>query len=721
MAQLQLSEDEWLHIAKQIEDDYRFADADHQERMRKNEEYMARWHNLPDDKGKEAKAKAKSMFRIPLLQWHSMGRNSQVMQRIFGEDAEIVASPVGSSDAAAAAKVSKFLNWRWFTSMKIIPQMMSFLFYVILFGRAHAYRPWDTESYEISSKDGKRRWKKFYEGPKFYTIHPDDLIVPAEEVCSIQDFSYVIRRFWLSPQKLLEGEAKGQYFGIAANFEEVVLAAAKRTGRDDPNKQDEDGSRRPDDVSEGVDYYGDSSRNMLCVYEWYSGWRLPRDPMADPPPELNDVKARDLIETQLVIWYVPDMKLVIGGERLVDLYPKMKNKRPFAEASLIKNGQYWAPGFGQLLSSIEDETSKNHQLFADAGKLSVWPIVFYDPNSGYDPEGQPMEPGMAYPTRNASGVKVVHVQPDLQFTQQENQQLRGIAELVSGVSDSQLGKVAEQPNAPRTARGQIALLAKGDIRAELDVMALREDLNVIANDMWDMEVNFGDGVVFFRVTESSGKSVISSGAAFDKMTAKERGGKYDISIKFATAAWNRDAMRQNTLNAYQVLVQSNPWLAQDPRFMMTAAKMILEAMELPALADLIEIPPEPQKSRDPEKEWTLILQGDGDKVTVAPTDDDALHLKEHTAQLTEQRTQPLDDQDTDAIAELRLHMQEHTQAMRMKQLQNALVNNVVSRISAGAHNGMGLQMPQQMPMQNLAALVTGMAGGQPPTAEGPTQ
>jgi len=66
-----------------------------------------------------------------------------------------------------------------------------------------------------------------YEGPGFDPQWPDDIIVPVEEVDSIHDFSFVIRRYRVRPDDLLQGEEEGRYQGITENWEQILNLAQK--------------------------------------------------------------------------------------------------------------------------------------------------------------------------------------------------------------------------------------------------------------------------------------------------------------------------------------------------------------------------------------------------------------------------------------------------------------------------------------------------------------
>ena len=82
-----------------------------------------------------------------------------------------------------------------------------------------------------------------YEGPDFDPLWPDDFIVPCEEVRTLHDFSFVIRKYRVSPDQLLQGEEDGRYQGITENWDKILNAAQhgiQREAEGDEIKREKD-------------------------------------------------------------------------------------------------------------------------------------------------------------------------------------------------------------------------------------------------------------------------------------------------------------------------------------------------------------------------------------------------------------------------------------------------------------------------------------------------
>jgi hypothetical protein len=659
---LKLSEAELIRLGNRVAEDVRGARDDHDERIERFRRYHQKWRNRVD--APAANEVDNPNFSVPLLQWQVYSKWAAEMNALLGDDAEIVAVPTGPSDQRVVHKIGRYMTWRMFSSMGITNALTAFEFRKILYGRSHAYTPWVKDTYQTD--EGEQVW---YDGPGFFPLRPDDLILPAETRDSIQDFSFVVRQYRVTPQELLDGEHKGLYTGISEDFQKIIDYARRAPEREAEGQE----VRAEEDLAEGVNYEGGQARrNSLLCLEWFGRWRLPK---GETDAGEDDLKARAEDETELVVRYLPDLEKVIGVIPLIALYPKMRNRRPFVEAALVKDGSYWSPGFGELLESIEDEATQNHRLFTKAGWLSVAPVLFYRPGSGFDPDTFKYEPGTAIASDNPQDVNVVQMQANLQYPIAKEQGLKAYAEMVTGVSDQSMGRAIDRPNAPRTAAGQLALLEQGNIRASLDILSLREDFGALAAHLWMLDTQFAPESQFFRVTEEDAKGLFETSQGGAKITAQERGGRFDFRIRFATSFWSREANKERALVRYQLDLQ-NPLINMNPTALWKVTAAVHKALGDENFADLVPEPPEMDAPKRPAEEWTLCLQGEDFQPN--PADQDDLHLLDHTRRVQEAQRDP--QADLDAVARMVLHIAEQQQQKQQKMLMAALTQKLAQQI-----------------------------------------
>ena len=672
--QLKLSQNELSRLNGRVEEDYNAAIGDHQARMERFVRYYRSWRNraTPPPAGEEDA----SNFTTPLIQWQVYQKWARDIEALFGGDAEIVAKATGPSDQKIVAKVGRYMSWRLFQAMRIVNPLAVFDFRKILFGRAHAYRPWVRETYPVLDEDGRVADEVDYEGPGFFPLWPDDLIVPAEDADTIHDFSFVLRRYRTTPDDLLRGDGT-LYQGIAERFGDLVEFAKDRRSREDEQVKSEK------DEAEGVIYDGAmSSGNAIVVHEWYGKWRMLRG-KADGRED--NLERRYRLTSDLVVRRIPELNMVVGVQDLMTLYPQMRRRRPFSESSLTKDGSYWCMGLGELLESIQDEMSANHNLFTDAGQLSVGPVIFAKPGAGIADDKFRYEPFTVVTTEDPAGVNVVRMQADLNYPLVKEQALGAIAERVTGLSDLALGRQSDRPNAPRTASGTIAILESGNIRVSLDTRMFREDMGLIAHDLWTLETQFAPPAVFFRVTEEDAGGLFETAGGGSKMTSEERGGRYDFDIKFATSVFSKEARKDRQLQLYGLDIQ-NPLIAQNPRALWMITNAVHKALGDDNFADLVPEPPDLGAPKRPSEEWTLALQGED--FQAHPNDNDDLHLIDHYKRLNDAKSDP--KRDEDAVRRMVGHVIEHQKQKGTKVMMQALTDQLAKSLATNTAESGGL-------------------------------
>ena len=659
--QLQLGPRELDAIRLRVDNDWWSAMADHERRLRQWAMYTKSWEGRSDEQPPDRRGEPN--YRVPVTQWQLYGKWSQIISKVLGEDSEVVAVPVGDSDGKTAAKVGRFMSWRVFDAMNFVNPFLIWTFRTLLYGRAIAYRPWG-QRYQMTPQGRQLR----YDGPEVYSVHPNDWIVPAERVDSVQDFSWTIRRMKLRPQALLDGEKAGRYFGIMDDYENILRNEVAKDAQDEW----QDDIRLEEQTAEGVEYQGGASANQsLRVWEWCGKLRLPkRETKGKTKGQYfdavspNDWAKRDMDETDVIVHYLPGLKKIIGVKRISDLYPYCDDPRPYTEMSLTKDGTYWGKGVGELIWREENEITLNHNLGTRATQFSVGPTIFYDPASGFQPDKFTYEPFTAYPMGAGQAPVPVYVKADLSGIVAKEQAMEQIVERVTGVNDQTIGREIDRPNAPKTATGQIALIQMGDIRSNLDVVGFNEDLSRFLRGIWDLDCSMSPKQVFFNVTEedAGGLFNVSSGGAI--LTADERSGFYNFRLKFATSVWSREADKEKAIQFYGMAIP-NPLFASNPKALWLLTASTAKACGIKNFTDFVPQPPDLENPKTPAQEWKMMLR---DRVVVEPfpVDDDQAHIKAHSQQLLEGDAMPPARRDAAALDLLAQHMLMHMQQIQSK-------------------------------------------------------
>jgi hypothetical protein len=708
--QIKLSDAEKTRLISRIEDDFTNAKSAHQARSNRFATYMKRWEARvdPPKKGDEDKPN----HIVPLVQWSCFNKLARSLQALLGDDADITAHATGPSDAAKVAKIGCYLRSRLFDQMSITDPLIVHLFQTILYGRGIFHRPWVTKEFDVI-EGGQRSRQCYYEGPDFSPCHPDDIVVPPERgVTSIQDFSFVIHRQRFTVDELQREDrpdGSGLFQGTSDPefVREAIRWASQHGTANDFTLVGDDPVRQETEASEGVDYDAfTGGRNALWVWRWYGKWRPLKKQKRDG--EQDDLERRQPFESDWVVSYIPGMQKIVGVQDLVELYPKMKNRRPFGDSALVKDGTYWSPGFGKLLGDIEDEATSTSQLFTAAGEITVGPLIFYKPNAGFKPGAFTYGPKMAIPTEDPGGVNVVTITPNMSYAVTKTQETLANAERVGGISDSSMGRSLERPNAPRTATGQIALIEEGNVRSHLDNTILKTEMERFIGDVWDLDCDLvpkTDPGLWFRVTEEQAKGQFDTVKGGSYMTAREFGGKYDFRLKFATSTYAREAQAQKIISFYQAAV-TNPLVMTNPRALWVLLNKLAKALGIEDFNSIIPEPPDLDQPKTPDQEWSAMLEGE-EEIHPNPMDHDQLHLMQHEKQLQDAtKDQNVDKQ---ALYLMIRHLIETKQQIRSKQMMQVLTNQLMQQSAAATH-----PVVQQMLAQTMGQEQPQMGGPEQP-------
>lgn len=704
--QIELPDTELSRLSERIWHNFTSADANHQVRIERFRRYYRMWRGLPVTSGNVDDG---GQLQIPMMKWITFGEWSRIMGALLGDDAEISASPVAPLDNKVARKVGEYMTWRFFEYMKGTPALSAWMFRAVLFGRSHAYCPYEREYYWERRKpedvdfgaleENGLRWKKSrdgmidieqvsYDGPKIIPLWPSEIILPAQVgVHTVTDFDWKIRRVRVTPQQLLDGEAHGIYQGITKNWNEIISFAQQQQEREywwDYEQIDAD-------QAEGTSYATMmGNRNSVEVWQWYGKWRLPTNKRNSRPENIDD---REKDQSELLVNFLPRPRLVVGVQDLRTLYPRSKKRDPFLDVALVKDGSYWGPGMGEMIEDLQNKSTANYALFERSGKLAVGPVVFYKPSGGFDPDTFEYAPGVAIPTDDPTSVNVVKMTADLKFSTDNQQALQGFAEKVTGVTDQTNGVSIDRPNAPRTLGGQQLLQEQANLRGQLDLMMLRDDLSVAMEYFWSLDREFSSDETVFRVIGEDIGDVFETDNGFGVLTSQEREHNFDFQLKFATSVWSKEAEKAVEMQLYQLSVQ-NPLVVQNPKALWTLLDRVWKAMGKEGFSEIIAPPPDIETPKRPQDEWSLMLKGDED-VEVNVLDDDDKHIIDHRRRLEREMNQLDENRDPAAEKEMVEHIKAHEQQKQMKQLLQIEAAKIQAQMDAAQQTiGVGPVAPQ---------------------------
>lgn len=680
--QLKVSDKEKERLWKLIEENYIGAQIDHrarQEKFARNYEAMRRRVGQPG---------SKSNFSVPLIKWQVLALLAKVVDGLFGDDAEISSMAVEPNDLENAEAVGNYLTWLLFNAMDSKEPLTVGALRAILNGRSHFFVPYVRQEYDTPDSI-----ECDYEGPKLCSLNPDDLVVPGEDAHCVDDFTWVLRKYWTTPDEIvaLAGKIYFDEWAKPEKFRKLYEIAQDKTRREiwayggDETKTEQD---RAESVERNWNH---SAGEGILVWEWYGKYRLPKRTRAGnfrDGGDLDDFTNREIRTTDIVVRCFPqlDKHGIAGIQSLVEMYPKMRKRRPFGEITLNRDGSYWPPSLPEQLEDIEAELSVSENLLIDGGEIATHPLIFARPSMLATMQAIRYEPGMVIPSDQPSDVNVVNVNPNMTYALAHQQNLIGFAERVTGINDMNSGRQSDRPNAPRTARQTIAYLDQGNTRLNLSMTNIRDGLRKLIKYIWELDCQYAPPTKFFRITGKSGAGVLDR-QQFGKMTPKERAGRYDFDIKFATSSHSKEA-KKAALTEFAGIALATPLMQQNLEGQWHLLNEYSNIFNFFDFGRMVPRPPALPQPMHPDDEWQKMIQGE--EVEVHPNDDHKLHINVHIKHVAQEMEADPSDKNLDAIRQMYHHIAAHEQGAIQQAQQEAQmqalqqVGQLIGGVAAGA-------------------------------------
>lgn len=510
-----------------------------------------------------------------------------------------------------------------------------------------------------------------YDAPRVEVVEYEDLIVPFRAL-DVQTASRVTQQFWLTQRDIEERVASGEW---QLTEEDLQILRAHGTVRQEelPNNRDlatqkdrvlgetnveqrEEKIDRPD----GLSPYND---NKILCFEVYTRDHVPGE---DAPTE--------------VIYHIPyALEKIASVNYLDEIFPH--GRRPYAGIKYRPiSGRWDAVGLGEDLAaiSIEVDTIINH--INNSQELINNPFFFYVPAAmAVTPEVlNGIAPGQGIPIGDVNGVLFPR------FAAEPLANLSALDSLLlfaDRVTASPMNAGTPQVrNAPRTARGTMALISEGNVK--LDVLIVRWQLT---GWMELIEQTFG----LYQKKMSDEKWYYATGseqkAIARRMTPQQIRGRYMFKFGGNSVNTNREILRSLAQVRYAT-VMSHPDYATDPQVRRNALQDFLRhfgegtdtSRLMPAMPGqgAYTHPPMPQD----QENQALAL---GIMVEVLPTDNHQDHLR-----IMEQWTKSpqFDALPPEAVAMVAVHKRAHIQGVQAAlaaggQFQPGMANNIPTGVS----------------------------------------
>jgi len=508
-------------------------------------------------------------------------------------------------------------------------------------------------------------------------IEFEDLIVPFRAK-DLQSAPRVAQQYWLSMSEI---EQRMQFEGWDITPEELVVLKNRSTTEQEEEIKHLDNSRL-------------KKQKDLVTGQWHGNRRGSKTSKL-PTPYSNDkvlifeVYATDSLDgsgiNQEMVYQIPyAIRRIVRAQNLEEVFPH--GRRPFAELHSIPiSNRFYSWSIGQILAPINVEVNTILNSVNDAQELINNPFFFYVPHAmPGDPKIlQGLVPGQGIPVQDVNGVFFPKFQQEPLANLSAVDSLLLFADRLT-VSPQASGS-SQVRNAPRTARGTLALLSEAGVKVDGFITAAQKG---------------GWGELMYQIYALY--DAFASSEKWRKVTGTERPmrtrnrdlqDRVKFIFKGTTVNTNREVMRTLAQSLYQLLA-AEPMYATD----MVARRNLIEFLlnqYSDGGIDVQKLLPRAQEqggSRQPlsqRAETEMMKQGM--PVNVLPIDDDASHMAEINALQNGKAFENLTDLQVTLIA---AHFKQHQDQLMLKQQQGQIgggggtANNVPSNIvGAGSLSG----------------------------------
>lgn len=711
--QLKLSEKDREDLQALIETDWNSDSTDLDTRASALKGWVRLWraasdvNPVPEEEG--------SNFTIPLVLWQILNASAKELSALFGEDTDIIIKPRGKADVKNSEKVKRYMEWRVKSSLKLFKKYTDFVLLKRIFGSAIAYLAWKRKTRTVKELETKmvstqvedpetglpmlidkpetRPVEKEvveFEGLDFTVENIEDWAVP-KSAKSLESANHFIRRLTLSVEEILDLRDSGKVDKdiVDKDFIEDLYRTAETDKTDDSHPDVGKKARQEKEKLSGLNSMPIGRENLIVVLNWIGKFRLSEGEKKAERPE------------ELVCFYIPSKNKMVGAARLVDIFPD--GRIPFEKSDNIRDpNMFWGIGYAELLQSISDEMNCIHNITTDAGLQGVGPMGFYKPMSGLKGDKFRYEPWMMVPVNDPKNdvyfppLPPANMAPYIALMPQ----LLAMAERLTGLTETQMGRQFSGPNAPRTYGQQALLQAESNTRLFLDLQMERETFSAILRRIWEADKRWLPKPVFFRVVEED-----------LEMTQDDFQGDYDFDIGPPTSQMNRQQAKQDLMQLYALALQ-NPLSAQNPAINLALSRAILDKFGYPQISMLLPDPEQMAPPQAAEYENAVLLQN-GD-VDPHPADNHVEHIAKHTNLRDRLKAQETLSPGflsmmgmAQAVMNIDSHIAEHQQAMKT---QGGSINMIGRGAPTSPQMNVGSANPAmpQMPRQDF-----GMGGSNP--------
>ncbi len=296
------------------------------------------------------------------------------------------------------------------------------------------------------------------DNPVVEVVEGEDLIVPYR-AANIQTAPMIAHQYWLTKEEII---ARGQSDNSRDRWDITEDDAARiesGTGYPQEEIQENRTSKRSKDeaIGEFPNTLVHRKGNKYLILEVYK-------------TEWENGKRRE------VIYQIPYLlKKIVHAAYLDEACPH--GRRPFATIHYQSaSDRFYVPGMAERLADINIQVNTTINQVNDNQELINNPIFFYVPGGmNVDPDTlKNIPPGTGIPVHDPGAVTIPQWTQTPLANMSMLESVMMFADRITGLSPMSSGS-SQMRNAPRTARGTLALISEGNVKTDIIVKMAQEE------------------------------------------------------------------------------------------------------------------------------------------------------------------------------------------------------------------------------------------------------
>ena len=449
--------------------------------------------------------------------------------------------------------------------------------------------------------------------PRVEVVEYEDLIVPYR-TWDLQEAERVTHRYWLTLAEF-RTQAEKEGWELSDEDWERIESASRTADRHEQDPLDRS-MKRQKDAAVGEHPENGGGKGSL---------EDPDAPYVDGKIMMYEVYVTEDLnedgEYEEVVHQIPVcLKKVVKSHYLEELFPH--GRRPFPAAHYLRISDRWyARSLGEQLTPINLEVNAIVNMVNEAQELINNPFFFYVPHANtVDPEVlEDIQPGEGVPVSDVNAVFFP------KFPQEPLANLSAVDSMLLFADRLTIAPQAvgssQVRNAPRTARGTLALLSESGIKTDIIITGLQKGgWRELFHQIHKLYHAFGDQSKWFHVTGEQHPR---------RITPEEMRGQFDYTFHGNSVNTNREVLRSIAQVRYSTLV-ANPLYSMDLNALLALTRDFLRHFGEGTDVDKLmpKLPGQGGSHPPMDQRTELQIMAAGRPIEVLPTDDHVRHLDE---------------------------------------------------------------------------------------------